>query len=253
MGICPLRVVEEFCGCAVDRRRKEKSFGETVREILDRLSLFWYKGYGRCPTDARGLSARDAGQRWERFAFMKTYPLRVAGLDRALPFFPVGGGTFIAGFLMMGDVELTICCARALLKKCPLYDVLITPETKSIPLCMEMARQNGDASYVVARKQEKLYMRDVICAEVKSITTAAPQRLYLDGGDARLLKNRRVLIVDDVISTGHSLAAVEKLVVMAGGKVAGRAAVLAEGDAAEREDIVFLERLPLFTAEEVSQ
>ncbi|MCL1834535.1 MAG: adenine phosphoribosyltransferase [Oscillospiraceae bacterium] len=175
------------------------------------------------------------------------YTLKVAGLERQLSLFPIGGGVFIAGFLLMGDVELTVCCARELLKSCPDYDYIITPETKSIPLVMEMARQRGDSAFVVARKQVKLYMSDVMSVEVKSITTENPQHLYLDGKDAELLKNSRVLVVDDVISTGNSLAAVEELVNFAGGSIVGRAAVLAEGDAALRDDIIFLERLPLFS------
>ena len=181
---------------------------------------------------------------------MKTFSLNVAGLERQLSLFPVGGGTYIAAFLMMGDVELTVCCARELLKLCPDYDCIVTPETKSIPLAMEMARQNGDAFFVVARKQIKLYMRNTLSSELKSITTENQQCLYLDGKDAELIKNRRVLIVDDVISTGNSLAAVESLVKAAGSVIAGRAAVLAEGDAALRKDIIFLDRLPLFAEDE---
>lgn len=184
---------------------------------------------------------------------MKEYTLCVAGLERQLALFPVGGGTYIAGFLMMGDVELTVCCARELIKLCPEYDYIITPETKSIPLAMEMARQHGDAAYVVARKQIKLYMRNTLCAQLKSITTENPQSLYLDGKDAELMNGKRVLIVDDVISTGNSLAAVECLVNEAGGLIAGRAAVLAEGDAALRNDIIFLERLPLFDEKDVTE
>jgi len=182
---------------------------------------------------------------------MKEYCLKVAGLERQLSLFPVGGGVYIAGFLMMGDVELTVCCARELLKLCPDYDYIVTPETKSIPLAMEMARQRGDAAYIVARKQIKLYMRNTLSTELKSITTETPQCLYLDGKDAELLKGRRALIVDDVISTGNSLAAVESLVKSAGSLIAGRAAVLAEGNAALRDDIIFLERLPLFDAKDI--
>lgn len=184
---------------------------------------------------------------------MAAYQLKVAGVTRLLPLFPVGDDLYIAGFLMMGDVELTVNCARELLKICPDYDIIITPETKSIPLAAEMARQRGDLAYVVARKQVKLYMRDVLEAEVKSITTEAAQRLYLDGQDSDMLKNRRVLIVDDVISTGNSLAAVEHLVEKAGGIVTARAAVLAEGDAVKRSDIIVLEPLPLFTKKDIER
>ncbi|MCL2084679.1 MAG: adenine phosphoribosyltransferase [Oscillospiraceae bacterium] len=182
---------------------------------------------------------------------MKGYALNVAGLERRLPFFPIDDGMYIAGFVMMGDVELTVRSARELLKICPEYDFIVTPETKSIPLAMEMARQRGDASYIVARKQAKVYMRDSLHVGLKSITTQSEQSLYLDGKDADMLKNRRALLVDDVISTGGSLAALERLVQMAGGNVVGRAAVLAEGEAADREDIIFLAPLPLFTAADV--
>ena len=184
---------------------------------------------------------------------MNAYILNVAGLERQLSLFPVGGGTYIAGFLLMGDVELAVCCARELLKICPDYDYIITPETKSIPLAVEMARQHGDSYYIVARKQIKLYMRDTISAELKSITTETPQHLYLDGKDAELIRGKRILIVDDVISTGDTLLAVEGLVKAAGGSVAGRASVLAEGDAALRGDIIFLEHLPLFTAKDAEE
>jgi adenine phosphoribosyltransferase len=181
-----------------------------------------------------------------------TYALEVAGLTRQLRFFPLGvGGLYIAGFVMFGDIELTVRCAEELLKICPPYDVLITAESKGVPLAYEMAKQNGDRTYLVARKQQKLYMSDVFSAEVQSITTEARQTLYLDGADAELIEGKRVLIVDDVISTGGSIATVERLIEKAGGIVAGRAAVLAEGDAIARKDIVYLAPLPLFTEEDV--
>ena len=180
-----------------------------------------------------------------------TYTLRVAGLTRQLRYFPLGNGLYIAGFVMFGDIELTGRCAAGLLKVCPDYDVLITAESKGVPLAYEMARQRGDETYLVARKQHKLYMSDVFTADVQSITTAGRQTLYLDGADAEKIKGRRVLIVDDVISTGGSVATVERLIETAGGSVAGRAAVLAEGDAAKRKDIVYLAPLPLFTEAEV--
>ncbi|MCL2003441.1 MAG: adenine phosphoribosyltransferase [Oscillospiraceae bacterium] len=180
-----------------------------------------------------------------------TYTLSVAGLTRQLRYFPLGDGLYIAGFVMFGDIELTVRCAEALLKVCPPYDILITAESKGIPLAYEMARQRGDLTYLVARKQPKLYMSDVLSAEVQSITTAARQTLHIDGADAAKIKGRRVLIVDDVISTGESIAAVEHLIELAGGTVAGRAAVLAEGGAIGREDIVSLAPLPLFNESEV--
>jgi len=180
-----------------------------------------------------------------------TYTLHVAGLTRRLRYFPLGNGLYIAGFVMFGDIELTERCAAELLKVCPAYDVLITAESKGVPLAYEMARQRGDGTYLVARKQKKLYMSDVFTADVQSITTAARQTLYLDGADAVKIRGRRVLIVDDVISTGGSVATVERLIETAGGSVAGRAAVLAEGDAAKRKDIVYLAPLPLFTETDV--
>ena len=174
------------------------------------------------------------------------YHMRVAGLERDLPICPVTDSLYIAGFVIFGDQELTVACARDLLAKAPAYDYIITAEAKGIPLAHEMARQAGDKKYILARKGPKLYMRDILQVDVRSITTAAPQTLYLDGADAALLRGRRVLIVDDVISTGESLHALEKLVLAAGGNIVGKAAILAEGEATERKDIVYLAPLPLF-------
>lgn len=180
-----------------------------------------------------------------------TYTLRVAGLTRQLHYFPLTEKLYIAGFVMFGDVELTERCAAELLKICPPYDMLIVAESKGVPLAYEMAKQNGDEIYFVARKQKKLYMRDIFSVEVQSITTEAMQTLYLDGADAAKIRGRRILVVDDVISTGGTISTVERLIEKAGGIVAGRAAVLAEGDAIERKDIVYLAPLPLFTEEDV--
>ncbi|MBQ4150395.1 MAG: adenine phosphoribosyltransferase [Clostridia bacterium] len=177
------------------------------------------------------------------------YKMNIAGVERALPLCPLNDKLQIGAFVMFGDVELTVACAEALLKKAPEYDVLITAESKGIPLAYEMARQRSGERYLLARKMPKLYMRDVIKCEVQSITTAAKQVLYLDGYDAEYMKGKRVLIVDDVISTGESLNAIAKLVEQAGGNIVGMMAVLAEGDAASRDDIIFLEKLPLFDAE----
>ena len=141
-----------------------------------------------------------------------------------------------------------MACATELLKKTPEYDYLITAESKGIPLAYEMARQHGDKKWLLARKGAKLYMQNVVGVEVKSITTAAVQKLYLDGADAALMKGKRVLIVDDVISTGESLHALEALVNQAGGEIVGRMAILAEGDAQERTDLIYLEKLPVFNA-----
>ena len=175
-----------------------------------------------------------------------TYTLNVAGLKRDLPLCPLGNKLQIAAFVIFGDVELTCACARELLKRTPEYDCMIAPEAKAIPLIYEMARQSGRNEYFLVRKAPKLYMQGYIEAEDHSITTQGVQKLYLDKADAAKLKGKKVLIIDDVISTGGSLNAVEELVRQAGGKVAGKMAVLAEGSAADRRDITFLEKLPLF-------
>ncbi len=174
------------------------------------------------------------------------YRMNVAGLDRDLPICKVTDSLYIAGFVIFGDQELTVACARELLARAPEYDYIITAEAKGIPLAHEMARQAGDAKYILARKAPKLYMTEVFSSTVKSITTAKEQTLYLDGADAALMKGKRILVVDDVISTGESLKALEVLVEKAGGNICGRMAILAEGDAQTREDLIYLEKLPLF-------
>ena len=174
------------------------------------------------------------------------YRMKVAGLERDLPICPVNDSLYIAGFVIFGDQELTVACARDLLEKAPEYDYIITAEAKGIPLAHEMARQHNDAKYILARKGPKLYMRDVFSVTVNSITTAKEQKLYLDGADAALMQGKKILIVDDVISTGESLKALEALVEKAGGIICGKMAILAEGDAQERPDLIYLEKLPLF-------
>jgi len=173
------------------------------------------------------------------------YTLKVAGLTRELTRCPINEKIDIAAFIMFSDVELTVECATELIKKIPECDVIITAESKGIPLAYEMARQLG-ITYFVSRKSVKLYMKDPIAVKVNSITTSATQTLYLDRNEADFIAGKRVLIVDDVISTGESLLAVESLVKQANGNIVGKCAVLAEGDAADRTDIIFLERLPLF-------
>ena len=174
------------------------------------------------------------------------YHITVAGLPRDLPICPLNENLSIAGFVIFGDQELTVACARELLKRAPEYDYIITAEAKGIPLAHEMARQAGDKKYILARKGPKLYMRDIFSVTVNSITTAKEQKLYLDGADAALMKGKKILVVDDVISTGESLRALEALVEKAGGEICGRMAILAEGDAQDREDLIYLEKLPLF-------
>lgn len=177
------------------------------------------------------------------------YKIKVAGLERSLPICPVNDQLSIAAFVIFGDVELTVACARDLLKIAPEHDVLITAESKGIPLVYEMARQHSENRYLIARKAPKLYMRNVFSTEVTSITTVNRQMLFIDQNDADYMRGKRVLIVDDVISTGESLKAVEKLVNEAGGNVIGKMAILAEGSAKDRKDILFLEELPLFNAD----
>ena len=173
------------------------------------------------------------------------YPITVAGVTRNLPICKIDDSLSIAGFVIFGDVELTVKAAAALLKKAPEHDVLITAEAKGIPLIHEMARQSGQNKYVVARKSPKLYMKGILSVKVKSISTAKVQTLCIDEDEAALMRGKRVLIIDDVISTGGSLSAVEALVERAGGNLVGRMAILAEGDAQKRDDIIFLEKLPL--------
>lgn len=175
-----------------------------------------------------------------------TYEMDIAGLKRQLPLCKVTDDLFIGAFVMFGDVELTVHCAAELLKLAPDYDYIIAPEAKAIPLLYEMARQSGADKYFLARKGAKAYMSGVFEVEVKSITTDKVQKLIIDTADAEFIKGKRMLIIDDVISTGESLRAVEELVKKAGGIVAGRMAVLAEGDAQERDDIICLAPLPLF-------
>lgn len=174
------------------------------------------------------------------------HTMTIAGVERNLPLCPVHDDLQIAAFVIFGDVELTCASAKALLEKAPEFDYMITAEAKGIPLIHEMARQSGRNTYILARKGPKLYMRDVLDVAVRSITTAKEQHLYLDGEDAAKMKGKRILIVDDVISTGESLLAIERLVEAAGGIVAGRMAILAEGDAQQRDDIIYLEKLPVF-------
>ncbi len=178
-----------------------------------------------------------------------TYEIKVAGLTRQLPVFQLSDELAIAAFVIFGDVELTCECAKELIKKAPEHDIMITAEAKSIPLIHEMARQMGVNQYIIARKGVKVYMKNPVKVEVHSITTQKKQELYIDEHDKQLMNGKRVLIIDDVISTGESLRAVEKLVKLAGGNIVGRMAILAEGDAKLRDDIQYLEELPLLNAD----
>lgn len=178
-----------------------------------------------------------------------TYEMDIAGLKRDLPLCKVTDDLYIGAFVMFGDVELTVHCAAELLKRSPEYDYLIAPEAKAIPLLYEMARQSGAEKYFLARKGAKAYMSGVFEVSVRSITTMSVQKLVIDTADAALMRDKRILIIDDVISTGESLHAMEELVTKAGGIIAGKMAVLAEGDAQNRDDIITLGKLPLFNAD----
>lgn len=174
------------------------------------------------------------------------YNLKVAGIERDLPLCPISDELYIGAFVLFGDVELTKKCAEALYEKAPEHDVMITAESKGIPLIHEMCAISGKNRYVLARKSVKLYMKDIVKCETRSITTDAVQTLYIDGDDAEFMKGKRVLIVDDVISSGGSLLSLENIVKQAGGNIVGKMAILAEGDATKRDDIIYLEKLPLF-------
>ncbi|MCI9514545.1 MAG: adenine phosphoribosyltransferase [Oscillospiraceae bacterium] len=180
-----------------------------------------------------------------------TYTMHVAGLERQLPLCKVAENFYIGAFIIFGDAELTVACAEHLLKAIPAdsYDYMLTAEAKSIPLIHEMARQSGAERYFIARKGPKVYMTDPLHVAVRSITTLHQQELYIGGEDAAFIKGKRILLVDDVISTGESLHAMEELVRQAGGTVTGRAAILAEGDALRRSDLVYLAPLPVFNAD----
>jgi len=182
---------------------------------------------------------------------MSTYPIEVAGVRRELPICKVTEDLYIGAFIVFGDAELTVACASALLERIPAdsYDYMLTAEAKSIPLIHEMARQSGAKKYFIARKGSKVYMPDPIHVSVRSITTLRTQDLFLGSDDCALIKGKRILLVDDVISTGESLHALEELVKTAGGTVAGRAAILAEGDALARKDITYLAPLPVFNGD----
>ena len=179
----------------------------------------------------------------------KFYTMTIAGCKRSLPICKLNDELCIAGFVMFGDPEITTACAKALLAKAPEYDYILTAESKGIPLAHEMCRLDGNRWYVLARKVPKLYMQKVVDVVVKSITTEREQHLYLDTADAALMKGKKILIVDDVVSTGESLRAIEQLVEEAGGVICGRMTILAEGDAQDRKDLVYLEKLPLFDAQ----
>jgi len=178
---------------------------------------------------------------------METYTLKIGDITRELPIISLSDSLSIASFVILGDTEIVETSATQLIKKLPEVDVLITAEAKGIPLVYELARQLKMPRYIVARKSIKPYMNEPLTKTVNSITTQKEQTLCLDGADAEFIRGKRVALIDDVISTGESLHALEELVKVASANVVAKAAILAEGDASQREDIIFLEHLPLFT------
>lgn len=178
-----------------------------------------------------------------------TYEMKIAGLDRSLPLCPISDKLKIGAFVIFGDPELTTACAEKMLKAAPEYDYIITAESKGIPIAHEMARLAGNQKYFLARKKPKLYMTGIFEVTVRSITTEGEQKLYLDTADAEMMRGKRILIVDDVVSTGESLRAIEELVKKADGIIAGKMCILAEGDTQTRDDIIYLEPLPLFNSD----
>ncbi len=180
---------------------------------------------------------------------MKYYKITIGGIERQLPICPLNESLQIAGFVIVGDPELSEACADELIKKLPEFDYIMTAEAKGIPLAHDIMRKLGNKRYVCARKAPKLYMEGVMEVEVQSITTRGTQKLYLDTAEANMIRGKRLLIVDDVISTGESLHALEVLAEKAGADIVGKAAILAEGEAADRDDIIFLQKLPLFDAD----
>ena len=178
---------------------------------------------------------------------MKQYEIELCGVTRTLPFVPISDTMAFASFVILGDTELVSACAPALAEKIGPVDAVVTAEAKGIALAYEISRLLNLKEFIVARKSTKSYMKDVVSAPVRSITTQGEQHLYLDGVDAAKILGKRICLIDDVISTGESLRALETLVQNAGANVIRKAAVLAEGDAANRKDIVFLQKLPLFT------
>lgn len=177
---------------------------------------------------------------------MEFYDLKVANLERKLPIIRITDSLEIASFVLLGDCEMVLCAAKELQKKIPEVDYLITAEAKGIPLIQELSRLLGMKRYFVARKSIKPYMTEPFVTEVYSITTQERQILCLEKEESEMIHGKRILIVDDVISSGDSIKAMESLIKKAGGKVAGKAAILAEGDSADRKDIIYLEKLPVF-------
>lgn len=180
----------------------------------------------------------------------KYYPVTVAGIKRELPVIALNDSLAVASFVILGDCELVCEAAKELSKRLPEADWIVTAEAKGIPLAHELSRLLGMPRYIVARKSIKPYMSEPLTITVNSITTQKEQTLCLNGVDAEAISGKRVLLVDDVISTGESVEAIQSLVEKAGGKVVGRAAILTEGDPESHRNVISLGNLPLFPVEE---
>jgi len=178
----------------------------------------------------------------------ETYPVQVGGVSRQLPLFEVAPGLRIAVLNILGDTELVQACASVLAQKLQAvpHDLLVTAEAKSIPLIHALSVANGDRRYVVLRKAYKPYMGETLKAETVSITTGAPQTLYMDEKDRALVDGKRIVLIDDVISTGSTLKGMRQLIDQAGGEVVGEAAVFTEGDPGDWDGVIALGHLPLF-------
>ena len=177
----------------------------------------------------------------------EVYSLVIAGVPRDLRLFEVKPGLRIAILNILGDVELVDACAQALAEKLAdiPYDVILTAEAKSIPIAHELAKVTRKP-YVVLRKEYKPYMGEALKAETLSITTGKPQHLFLDEKDIEFLKGKRIVLLDDVISTGSTLQGIHLIADKAGGKVSAEAAILTEGDRAEWRQVIALGHLPIF-------
>jgi len=175
--------------------------------------------------------------------------LEVCGLHRKLPFVDLSEELAYASFVVISDTELITRAGEELAKYANGAEIILTIEAKGIALAYEISRQLGMQDFVVVRKSIKSYVKSYIQDAVCSITTQGEQKVFLDGADALKLQGKKVAIVDDVVSKGESLAAAERLVKAAGGTVCAKLAILAEGAAADRKDISFLQKLPLFRKE----
>lgn len=180
---------------------------------------------------------------------MNTYKLNLLSLERNLPIIKIKKDLAIASFVILGDTELIQIAAKELIKKLDNVDVIVTAEAKGIPLAYEISKLLGMKEFIVARKSIKTYMNNPLIEDVQSITTKEKQFLCLDEVEAKKIKGKNIALIDDVISTGESLKTLESLVEKAGGNIKKRVAILAEGDASNREDIIFIQRLPLFRVE----